>query len=105
MTEVPEHLLKRSQAAKDAKAGVTPTPDMAEQLRLRPDERKITATNLVVAISRLENVFGVGVVVVPEGMKKDDAEAALKALAPLGDMSHEFLSGLASLVIQNTPLK
>ncbi len=105
MTEIPEHLLKRAQAARDkakAEAEGAPSPDLPEHLRSRNTDAEVGMATLDTEIAKVEDAFYVNLVVVPIGMPKEDAEAALNALAPLGDMSPEFLNSLASLVLRNT---
>lgn len=103
MTEIPEHLLKRAQAARDkANAQDIPNPDLPEYLRSRNNDAEVRMATLDTEIAKVEDAFYVNLVVVPIGMPKEDAEAALNALAPLGDMSPEFLNSLASLVLRNT---
>ncbi|MCW1908332.1 MAG: hypothetical protein KIH63_003245 [Candidatus Saccharibacteria bacterium] len=114
MTEVPEHLLKRSQAAR-ARAAGRPVDDaetdtvppripyhmlersQAARARYEQAEQDEPKT-LVDAIADIYAQFGVTVVPVPEGMPADDARGILDAFASMGDMSPEFIERFGGIV-------
>lgn len=107
MTEIPEHLLKRAQAARARADGLSPDnsdDDGSNRGLFGYDRRRAEGTvgnepeTLIDAIGGIRERFGIHVVPVPEGMQPDDARDILNAFAAMGDMSSEFIGRFADIV-------